>query len=164
LQHFWNVQVAQRNQFSTSGKLEFCLNSFKDNTYRVSCIDEDGLVEYDFPMASSFSLLPTQFFVVYPDSTQVYHFLSASTGTSVQDVAFQVKLIVSPNPFTDKFEVKAPDLIESVQVFDARGRTVFQSFAPGTATLKLDGTPWPKGVYFIQCKGKFGTLGAKTIK
>lgn len=164
LQHFWNVQVAQRNQFSTSGKLEFCLNSFKDNTYRVVCIDEDGQVQYDFPKARSFQLLPAHLFVVYPDSTQVYRFLSAATATFVPDAALQMALTVSPNPFTDQLEVKAPDLIESVLVFDANGRLVFQKMALGSATINMDATNWPKGVYFIQCKGKFGTLGVKTIK
>ncbi|MDX2280053.1 MAG: T9SS type A sorting domain-containing protein [Saprospiraceae bacterium] len=164
LQHFWNVQVAQRNLFSTSGKLEFCLNSFKDNTYRVACINEDGQVQYDFPKARSFKLLPAHLWVVYPDSTQVYRFLSTSTAAFVPDAAEQAVLTVSPNPFVDGFEIKAPDLIESMQVLDAGGRILFQNMPLAAATINVDAKNWPKGVYFIQCKGKFGTLGAKMVK
>jgi hypothetical protein len=76
------------------------------------------------------------------------------------------RLCISPNPCTEKIEVRSGCDILSLAIFDSKGNCVYQS-CKGTrngAPLTIQTDTFPKGLLFIRCITNQGVLSQKFIK
>lgn len=160
-QHFWGLQFT-RNTFSQSGLLELCFSNFRQGEYHVTCIDENGALLYDFPLALQARIdrqagMEDRFFVYYSDSTAVYRFDFSSGVTNIATPEIQLQ----PNPakIGQPITVRWPFEqfpVDRVKLFTSTGQFV-QSWSVNSQThllqLDLAGLPVRPGVYFLQLFG-----------
>jgi hypothetical protein len=72
-------------------------------------------------------------------------------------------VVVSPNPTTGVFSIKASTAIQSVELFDIQGRIVQTKLLNETAP-RLDISGYAKGVYFVKVKTAQGSKIEKLVK
>ncbi|MBX2875324.1 MAG: serine hydrolase [Saprospiraceae bacterium] len=69
--------------------------------------------------------------------------------------------VVSPNPVVDELRIQSASPVESIRLYDLRGRTLLAQMDTA-AQLTLSIARFPKGTYFLQVKTKEG-VGIKRI-
>ncbi len=89
------------------------------------------------------------------------------TGLHEGNPEVKVKRIsISPNPCTEKIEVKCEYDILSLAIFDSKGCCLYQN-SPGTYSgglLTIQADKFPKGLLYLRCITNQGVLSQKFIK
>ncbi|RXR22197.1 DUF7619 domain-containing protein [Flavobacterium stagni] len=84
------------------------------------------------------------------------------TNLGVEEVALE-GVTVYPNPVQNTLQVKAKQLIESVQILDHQGRVLEVQIQNEMAT-QLNFEKYPKGIYFVKVRTASGTAVHKIVK
>lgn len=142
-----------RNRFSHNGKLEL----FYKSGDGIIWIDEDGALLHTFEYATDATIdqqpdMEDKLFVRYPDSIQVYDFLSPNSA--VPTLQESPMLTAVPNPFSTSVEVEFPQAGDySVQVTDVVGHCVLNRkvYNQEKTTLQIPANV-PDGLYFVSVK------------
>lgn len=85
---------------------------------------------------------------------------NALLSTKQQQIAAVNAIVISPNPVTSFFSVKADDKIETIDIFDLTGKKVFSS----SETEELNISSLKSGLYLIKMKTSTGIYSEKIFK
>jgi hypothetical protein len=77
--------------------------------------------------------------------------------------AIDQSVVVSPNPTSGVFNVKASSMIQSVAVYDLQGRIVATHLLGETAAA-INISAYANGVYFVKVKTANGSQVQKLVK
>ena len=87
-------------------------------------------------------------------------------GCNPSDIAGEVtskSARIYPNPGAESFRIVCSDVPESVQVFDATGKTVL-FLSQCSNDMSLSTQAWPSGIYFIRIQQSSGTERLQWVK
>lgn len=84
------------------------------------------------------------------------------TNLGVEEMALE-GVTIYPNPVQNTLQVKAKQLIESVQILDHQGRVLEVQIQNEMAT-QLNFEKYPKGIYFVKVRTSSGTAVHKIVK
>jgi|GEM_PF-1362662 len=149
------------DRLSHNGKLEiYYAIGTGPQLYKVVVVDEDAILLRTFEHAKSVKIdkqpgMEDKLIVQYPDSTQVYGFLTPST--TVAEIQKNPQITVSPNPFSQTVEVQFSQSGDYfVRLTDIFGRFIMAQNVNNQekATLTIP-TDCSDGLYFLSvgCPG-----------
>lgn len=84
------------------------------------------------------------------DSTEVHHLYTEKLGTvSTSEISKQDKLIIAPNPTTDKVFIAGSSKINKIEIINIQG-VVLESQAVNSNEINISLSKYPAGLYFIK--------------
>lgn len=75
----------------------------------------------------------------------------------------EVGLEVYPVPFSCQFEIVSTEKVNSVEILDAAGRTIFVVY-PNASSYSVDGRSWANGSYILKIETDLGVIHKRTLK
>ncbi|MFK8037438.1 MAG: T9SS type A sorting domain-containing protein [Crocinitomicaceae bacterium] len=115
--------------------------------------DINQLIISSSPAGSSTIYIDNVFFA----KTSIQHLGLADDNTSIELTAF-------PNPTNNSWQITAVQNIETIQLFDITGKTVYRNFSVNLNTVLIDANKLPKGTYSVLIQTESGNVSKLLIK
>jgi bilirubin oxidase len=100
--------------------------------------------------------------LTHEDAGMMGQFLVRSPGAGLEENGAENEMIY-PNPAQDQLTIESNFDKETISVFDASGRMVFQTLSEGQKTV-IDIESYQSGLYFIDLQSTSGTRNLRFIK
>ena len=137
------------------------LSIYNEEKIQIESFGNIGMISnYEFSLPN----LEAGSYILEVKTAEHLFFLPLEVANEIVGIASEKASIAFPNPATGSFQVQAQkgELLQTVEIFDANGKLVFQINATGNNSIDLSPSI-PTGIYEVRITTQTGTLRTERL-